>query len=76
MTISRSPILDALDAESWQWLSATAPELLSAIESEVASGKSPAQIGRLVSAHVGAERNALTVRVFQAARHCVRTQRE
>lgn len=33
-----SPILQALDAESYNWLSVQAPELLTAIEAEVANG--------------------------------------
>lgn len=73
--MKRSPIVEALNADSWQWLSTTAPELLDAVESEVASGKSPDQIARLVAAHVGPERNALATRVLQAAMHVERTQR-
>lgn len=73
--VTRSPILDALDADSWQWMSATSPELLDAIEREVADGKTPAQIQRTIAAHVGPERNALATRAYQAARHCARMQR-
>lgn len=73
--VTRSPILDALDAESHEYLGNTAPELLSAIESEIASGMRPDAIRRLVAAHVGSDRQALAVRCLQAARHAARMQR-
>ena len=58
---TRSPILDALNFESYQWLALQAPELIDAIESEVAAGRTPEQIQRIVSGHVGAEREALSM---------------
>lgn len=70
----RSPVLDALDADSYQWLATQAPDLLTAIELEMGDGRSPDQLQRLVAAHVGPEREALANRVYQAARHILRRQ--
>lgn len=67
-----SPILQALDAESYNWLSVQAPELLTAIEAEVANGKTPEAIGRMVAAHVGPDRTALAIRCQQAAAYIQR----
>lgn len=69
-----SPVLDALDAESYEWLGTQAPELLSAIEAEIAAGKKPAQLSRMVSAYVGPERDGLAKRVLQAAKYVERVQ--
>lgn len=69
-----SPILDALDADSHQWLSLQNPDLLTAIEIEMGKGKSPEQIRRMIAAYVGPEREALSLRAYQAARHHARIQ--
>lgn len=72
MNVTKSPILDALNAESYAWLSTQCPELLTAIETEIANGRSPEAIARLVAAHVGSERQALATRCFQAASYIQR----
>lgn len=69
-----SPILQALDAESYDYLSTAAPELLTAVEQEVANGRSPEAIGRMVAAHVGSDRTALAIRCRQAAAYVQRMQ--
>lgn len=68
-----SPIIAALDRDSYDWLSTAAPELLDAIESEVAAGRTPEAVGRMVAAHVGAERSALAIRCQQAAAYIARS---
>jgi type II secretory pathway component PulF len=75
LTKTRSPILDALDIESYQYLSIAAPDLLAAIEAEVENGKSADQIQRLVAAEIGPEREALARRCRQAASYIERRQR-
>lgn len=69
MTIVRSmPALDAaIDAESYQFLSDNFPELVDAIQAEVARGALPADVGRYVARKT--QRPALALRVEQAARH-------
>jgi len=67
-----SPVLAALDADSYSWLSTQAPELLDAVEQEIAAGRTPQFLMRQVAAHVGPEREALAMRVYQAARHIER----
>ena len=69
-----SPLIAALDADSYEYLSTQSPELLSAIEAEVAAGKTPSQCARLVSQYVGPERDGLARRVYQAAAHVERMQ--
>jgi len=71
-----SPIVAALDAESHDWLAAQAPDLLGAVEAEMNRGADPDSIYRMVSQHVGAERQALAIRVRQAANHIQRTRRD
>lgn len=70
-----SPIVIALNAESYDWLSAQNPDLVSAIEAEVAAGTKAETIYRMVSQYVGPERQALAVRVRQATHHILLTQR-
>lgn len=74
MSKNRSPIVDALNAESYQFLSTIAPDLLNAIEGEIGNGKTAEQIKRMIIGHVGPEREALANRAFQAAQHVERTQ--
>ena len=73
---TQSPILAALDRESYLWLAAQSPDILSAVEDEVASGTKPEAIYRMVSQHVGSERQALAIRVHQAANHIARSRRD
>lgn len=68
MTPKQSPILDALDADSYEYLADANPELLAAIEKEVQRGLSPLEIKRMVTLHVGYDRLALALRCYQAAR--------
>jgi hypothetical protein len=70
----RSPILVAIDADSYDYLSTAFPDLLAAIEVEVRAGKTPDQIMRLVLQAVGPDRQALAYRCQQAAHHVARTQ--
>lgn len=59
---------DALDAESFDYLTVHAPRLLDAIEFELNSGRSPGQLRRMVQDNIGPERAGLALRVEQAAR--------
>jgi hypothetical protein len=64
-----TPLTEALDAMSYQWLSAQAPELVLAIDEELNSGRSPYQIRLVAQQHVGPDRDGLALRCEQAARH-------
>jgi hypothetical protein len=64
-----TPLTEALDAMSYQWLSAQVPELVMAIEAELTGGRSPYQIRLLAQRHVGPDRDGLALRREQAARH-------
>jgi hypothetical protein len=64
-----TPLTEALDAMSYQWLSAQAPDLVLAIEAELTGGRSPYQIRLLTQRHVGPDRDGLALRCEQAARH-------
>ena len=57
----------ALDAESWNWISETLPEIASAVQSATISGASPDDIRRFVAGHT--QRYDLARRCEQAARH-------
>lgn len=70
-----SPLVAALDAESYAYLSTCAPDILVAVEAEIASGKTPEQVQRIAAQHLGPDRQALAVRVWQAARHVAATMR-
>lgn len=59
---------DALDSESYDYLTVHAPLLLEAIENELDVGRTPAELRRMVQANVGSERVGLALRVEQAAR--------
>ena len=72
----RSPILEALDSESYDFLEANYPDLLAAIEIEVSEGAKPDEIYKIVNRHVGPDRWALTMRIRQAANHISRMYRE
>lgn len=66
--IESHPLRDALDAESYDWLTTHAPRLLDAIEQELVQGKTPEQLRRIVQDNIGAERVGLALRIEQAAR--------
>ena len=58
-----------LDAESYQWLASNHPEILEAIEAEIAAGSVPDQIRYFVLLRTG--RPELAVRCQAAARHAM-----
>jgi hypothetical protein len=60
----------ALDKVSYEWLAEESPELVEAIEEEVARGITPAQIKWFVLRHT--QRPALASRCEQAARYLAR----
>jgi len=60
---------DALDKESYEWMSGAVPEVLDALEREVAGGRTPEQVKLFVLKHTG--RLELALRCEQAARHLV-----
>lgn len=66
-----SPILQALDRRAYDYLEASNPELLAAIEAEVASGATPEAIKRKVAAY-SPHAQELTVTIRQAAQHAAR----
>ena len=59
----------ALDRISYEWLATQFPDLVTAIEQDMARGATPAAIKFLVSRHVGPDRDGLALRCEQAARH-------
>lgn len=71
---STSPLLDAIDADAFEWLSHYSPIYLSAIEAELARGWTPEQIRNFMLRHVGPDRSGLALRAEQAARYLQRTQ--
>lgn len=56
----------ALDKESFEWMATHAPDLLGAIETEVAAGRKPEEIRLFVIRQTG--RVELALRAEQAAR--------
>lgn len=62
-----SPIGEALDAISWQWLNDNHWELAAAVEQAVDDGATPEQVRRYVMYR--AERYELALRCEQAARY-------
>lgn len=64
-----SPLTEALDAISYQWLTTQAPELVVAIDQELDSGRTPYQIRLAAQRHVGPDRDGLALRCEQAARY-------
>ena len=61
----------ALDAESYEWLAGTHPVILSAIEREVAGGKTAEQVKLFVLRHTA--RIELALRCEQVVRHILNT---
>ena len=57
---------DALDAESLEWLNDNKPQLVDALEVEIANGATPQEIKRLVIRHT--QRIELALRLEQATR--------
>lgn len=62
----------ALDAESWNWLSETLPEIATAVQNAMAGGASPEDIRRFVTGRT--QRSDLARRCEQAARHLIAVQ--
>jgi hypothetical protein len=60
----------ALDAESWDWLSENAPDVARGVAVAVQRRQQPADIRRFVAGRTG--RNELAMRCFQAASHLAR----
>lgn len=69
MTITRDmpKLRSALNAQSWEWLQDTLPELANALAAEIHGGASPAEIRRYIIDHTG--RAPLAARMAQAAAH-------
>lgn len=67
-----SPIIDAIDEDAFEYMLTHAPRYLAAIEAELRTGRTPAEIRRIVSREVGPERQSLALRCEQAARHMAR----
>jgi len=63
----------ALDAESFEWLAANNPDVLQAIEREVAVGHRPKAIRTFVLLQTG--RLEIAMRCEQVARHILAAQR-
>jgi hypothetical protein len=63
---------EAINRESYEYLEATAPHILEALEEAVAKGNPPERIRRYVLAKIGPDRMPLALRLEQAARHLVR----
>lgn len=64
-----SPLLDAIDADAFDWLTQHAPRYVTAIEAEIRQGRTPAEIRYIVASNVGPDRQGLALRCAQAARH-------
>jgi hypothetical protein len=58
----------ALDRESYEWLASQHPDILEAVETEVAAGRTPESIRLFVIRKTG--RDELAARCEQAAYHC------
>lgn len=61
----------ALDAESYEWLAGNHPVILSALEREVAGGRTPDQVKLFVLRQTG--RYEIALRCEQVARHILAT---
>jgi hypothetical protein len=64
-----SPLIQALDRMSYEYLSTNAPDLIVAIDQELHEGLTPAEIRFRVQRHVGPDREGLALRCEQAARY-------
>lgn len=62
-------LLDAIDADAFDWLTQYAPRYIEAIETELRGGRTPDQIRYIMASNVGPDRTALVSRCYQAARH-------
>ncbi len=67
-----NPLLEAVDMDAYQWLTAQSPYYLTAIERSIQDGMTPDEIGRMVSVNVGPDRQQLALRCLQAARYIQR----
>lgn len=67
-----SPLLNAIDWDAYDYLSEQAPHFLEAIEQELAKGATPSDIRYMARRQLGPERQALVVRLEQAARYIAR----
>lgn len=64
---------ESLDAESWDWLSETMPNVAAGVSVAVDAKQSPADIRRFVAGQTG--RIELSLRCEQAARHLLTKSR-
>ena len=64
---------ESLDAESWDWLSETMPNVAAGVSVAVDAKQSPADIRRFVAGQTG--RIELSLRCEQAARHLLTQSR-
>lgn len=74
VTNGNDPIAEAIDRESYEYLSTTWPDLLDAIDIRVKQGAKPERLRRYTQSLVGADREGIALRVEQAARHSRRIQ--
>lgn len=70
--MSLSGITEELDRESYEWLYTNRPTLADELEGAVKSGHSPNEIRRHIMRET--QRNELSLRCLQAARHIQRTK--
>jgi hypothetical protein len=66
-SVTMPTLQQALDAESYEWLAGYSPVILSALEREVAGGRTPEQIKLFVLRQTG--RIEIALRCEQVARH-------
>lgn len=64
-----SALIDAIDADAFDWLMQHAPRYVTAIETELRTGRTPEEIRYIVASNVGPDRMGLALRCYQAARH-------
>lgn len=57
----------AINSDGWEWLQNNAPDYATAVQKEVAAGKSPDQIYRYMLVELGLHREPLARRCRQAA---------
>jgi hypothetical protein len=65
--IMMQSLQEALDAESYEWMAERYPQILKALEREIAGGKTPEQVRLFVLLQTG--RPEISQRCEQVARH-------
>jgi len=67
MVQKKSPLINAIESESYEYLLQHAPDFLDAIQSELDNGKTVDEIRYLLTVELGSDRIALVRRCVQAA---------